>query len=227
MLPLLDNIAWHALVGPHAAYAAGEGAVRRYARGFSPIIAFADLQAPDFDTLAAHVDVDEHFYTAGWRGAAPAGWQVEVDATMLQMVWDGPPPEAGGAPEAMPLSVGAHGAAALELATLTKPGPFGPRTLELGDYIGVFDGAHLVAMAGERMRAGPLIEISGVCTRPGWQGRGLARRLMEKLVRRQVQRGQTPFLHVMTHNENAVRLYRAMGFREHQVLPVRVVFRTA
>ena len=30
----------------------------------------------------------------------------------------------------------------------TNPGPFGIRTIELGEYFGVFDGAQLVAMAG-------------------------------------------------------------------------------
>jgi GNAT superfamily N-acetyltransferase len=227
MHELLDNIAWHTLVGPQAQHAAGQGNARRYARGFSPIVAFADVSRPDFEALAPHVDVQEHFYTAGWDGAAPQGWQVEVDTTMLQMVWDGEPPAADAAPDARPLSSAEHGEQALALATLTKPGPFGPRTLELGDYFGIFDGDQLVAMAGERMFAGGLREISGVCTRPGWQGHGLARRLMEKLVRRELQRGETPFLHVMSQNENAIRLYRHMGFREHQRTAVRVLCRSA
>ena len=67
-------------------------------------------------------------------------------------------------------------------------------------------------MAGERMHAGPLREISGVCTHPEVQGRGHARRLIQQLIRRQMQRGETPFLHVMRHNAGAVRLYERMGF---------------
>jgi predicted GNAT family acetyltransferase len=106
---------------------------------------------------------------------------------------------------------------------LTKPGPFGPRTLELGDYFGLFDGERLIAMAGERMAAGTLREISGVCTHPEHQGRGLARRLMLKLLRRQVQRGETPFLHVMRANEGAHALYQRMGFVDHRETTVRVV----
>ena len=89
----------------------------------------------------------------------------------------------------------------LALALLTKPGPFGPRTIELGEYFGYFDdGDRLIAMAGERMAAAGLHEISGVCTHPEHQGRGLARRLMLKLIRRQLLRGETPFLHVMRAN---------------------------
>jgi hypothetical protein len=52
MEQLLDNIAWHTLTGPHAKFAAGTGAVRRYAAGFSPIVGFADAQQPDFAGLA-------------------------------------------------------------------------------------------------------------------------------------------------------------------------------
>ncbi len=32
LLQLLDNIAWHSLTGPQAAWSAGRGRVRRYAR---------------------------------------------------------------------------------------------------------------------------------------------------------------------------------------------------
>ncbi len=36
MTSLLDNIIWNCLSGPHAKFATGAGAVRRYAPGFSP-----------------------------------------------------------------------------------------------------------------------------------------------------------------------------------------------
>jgi predicted GNAT family acetyltransferase len=82
-----------------------------------------------------------------------------------------------------------------------------------------------VAMAGERFRAEPLVEISAVCTHPDHQGRGLARRLIERLLRTQRALGQTPFLHVMQHNTAAVRLYERMGFVTRQALAVRVIAR--
>ena len=223
-IEVLDNIAWHTLVGPHAQFAAGRGKARRYARGFSPIVGFADAQSPDFHALAAHCDPGEHFYCDGWAGAAPSDWHIDVETTMFKMVWDGGVPAADDALEAIPLGPG-HAAQAMALATLTKPGPFGPRTIELGEYFGCFDGGRLVAMAGERMHAAPLREISGVCTHPEFQGRGYARRLMAKLVRRQVQRGETPCLHVMRDNAGAHRLYERMGFRDYRASVVRVVAR--
>jgi ribosomal protein S18 acetylase RimI-like enzyme len=225
VLELLDNIVWNTLTGHHARHAAGAGDARRYAQGFSPIVGFRDADQPDFGALAPFCAPGEHFYCSGWSGATPAGWRVEVDSVMCQMVWDGDPPAQDEAPDAVPLGP-AHAEQAVELAALTRPGPFGPRTIELGEYFGIFADGALVAMAGERFHAGTLREISGVCTRPGHQGRGLARRLMRKLIRRQRQRGETTFLHVMRDNASAHALYLRMGFRDHRERVVRVVART-
>ena len=225
MKHLLDNITWHTLSGPHAKYATGTDDARRYAQGFSPIVGFADAEHPDFAALARYCEPGEHFYCDGWSGAAPAGWHVDAESTMFKMLWDAAIPATDEAPEAVMLGP-EHASQALELATLTRPGPFGPKTIELGEYFGCFEDQRLVAMAGERMHAGTLREISGVCTHPGFQGRGLARRLMAKLIRRQMLRNETPFLHVMRDNSSAHRLYERMGFRVYRETVVRVVSRS-
>jgi GNAT superfamily N-acetyltransferase len=218
----LDNIFWQALSGPHAHFSSGTANARRYARGFSPIVGFPDPQQPDFAALAPFCEPGEQFYCDAWSGPAPSGWRIEAEATMFRMVWSAPPPAVDPAADALALGP-AHAAQAVELAALTRPGPFGPRTIELGDYFGYVDDGQLVAMAGERSAAPGHREISGVCTRPGWQGRGLARRLMLKLVRRQLARGETPFLHVMSANSRAHQLYVDMGFRDERETVVRVV----
>jgi len=222
MTDLLDNIMWHALTGPHSRYAAGTGGARRYAAGFSPLLGFEDPARPDFAALAGLCEPGEHFYCSGWSGSAPADWEVRAETTMFKMVWEAQAPAVDEAPDAVRLGP-EHARQALDLAGLTRPGPFGPRTIELGEYFGVFDGSDLVAMAGERMFAGRLREVSGVCTNPRFQGRGLARRLMLKLVHRQLLRGETPFLHVMRDNSGARQLYERMGFRNQLESVVRVV----
>jgi ribosomal protein S18 acetylase RimI-like enzyme len=143
----------------------------------------------------------------------------------LQMVWNGEAP--AGDPSLGAVSLGApHVDAMLELVALTQPGPFGPRNLDMGEYLGLFDErGRLVAMAGERMWAGRFREISAVCTHPESQGRGLARRLMHELIRRQSTRGLVPFLHVMAFNERAISLYRHMGFHARRESLLRVVCR--
>jgi len=224
MNDVLDHITWHTLSGPHARFAAGTDEARRYAPGFSPIVAFANEERPNFAALAEYCGPGEHFYCDGWSGAAPAGWRVDHESTMFRMLWDGGMPESDEAPEAVRLGP-EHVPQALELTSLTQPGPFGPRTIELGEYFGCFEDGRLVAMAGERMCAGTLREISGVCTHPEFQGRGLARRLMMKLIRRQLRRDEIPFLHVMRQNAGAHRLYERMGFRDYKEPVVRVVSR--
>jgi GNAT superfamily N-acetyltransferase len=221
---LLDNIVWNALSGPQKKFSAGNERARRYAAGFSPIVGFPDQAQPDFAALEAFCEPGERFYSDGWSGAAPAGWRIEVESTMFKMVWDGALSAADEAPEAIPLGA-EYAPQALALADLTRPGPFGLRTIELGEYFGVFDGERLIAMAGERMHAGRLREISGVATHPDYQGRGLAKRLMLKLIRRQLQRVETPFLHVMSANTGARGLYERMGFRNYKESVVRVVSR--
>ncbi|NML16919.1 GNAT family N-acetyltransferase [Azohydromonas caseinilytica] len=222
MTHLLDNIIWHALSGTQRRYSVGTDRARRYSPGFSPIAGFIDPSQPDFNALRSYCEPGEHFYCDGWSGPAPPSWQIEAETTMFRMVWEGALPADDDFPQAIPLE-SEHALQALELATLTRPGPFGPRTIELGDYFGIFDNGHLVAMAGERMAAQTLREVSGVCTHPDYQGRGWARRLMLKLIRRQLQRGETPFLHVMSENHGAHRLYQRMGFRDYKESVVRVV----
>ena len=109
----------------------------------------------------------------------------------------------------------------LDLIELTQPGPFQFSTIEMGDYFGVFDQGELVAMAGERLFAYPFREISGVCTRPGHEGRGFARNLVQLLIARQLQKNEMPFLHVVKANINAKRIYEKMGFESVRETTIR------
>jgi GNAT superfamily N-acetyltransferase len=224
MYPLLDNIMWNCLAGPHAKFAAGDGDVRRYAQGFSPILGFANPAQPDFAALEKICAPGESFYCDRWTGTPPAGWRIEKEATMFKMVWEAPMPEVDAAPDAVALRP-EHAAQAVALAKLTNPGPFGIRTPELGEYFGYFEGDRLIAMAGERFQAGNLQEVSGICTHPDFQGRGLAKKLTLKVIRRQMQRGKTTFLHVMSHNTGARALYEKMGFRIYLDTICRVISR--
>ena len=223
-MQLLENIFWHSLVGPHALYSSGTATARRYVPGFSPFIGFADNEQPDFAALAPYCEPDAHFYCGGWSGSVPSGWRIHADLTGYQMVWDGAAPAVDETLAAVQLGP-EHVAQILDLVALTNPGPFAARTIELGVFFGVFDAGRLIAMAGERTQAGALREISGVCTHPDSQGRGLARRLVLKLIRIQKQRDQIPFLHVRRDNVTACRAYERMGFRLHREVALRIVSR--
>ncbi|MEP7085489.1 MAG: GNAT family N-acetyltransferase, partial [Betaproteobacteria bacterium] len=132
---LLDDIVWRALSGAHARFAAGTAHARRYARGFSPIVGFANRLQPDFDGFDDFCERGEHFYCDGWSGPAPTGWTIDVETTMVKMIWASPDDIADDLPDAIRLSA-RDVAQAIELTALTQPGPFGSRTIELGEYFG-------------------------------------------------------------------------------------------
>jgi ribosomal protein S18 acetylase RimI-like enzyme len=196
----LDNPVRSSLAGPHARFAERRGNVLRYPVDVSPFLALPD--EPDAAGPGALLAL------AGVRVPAPDGWQVtligegvqlvevDVEAADGEVVRLGP----GDVPEM------------LELAGRTKPGPFLPRTVELGSYLGIRRGGTLVAMAGERLHPPGWTEISAVCTDDAWRGLGFGSRLVRALVAGIRARGETAFLHALADNA-AIGLYEALGFR--------------
>src|SRR5271165_2772999 len=104
----------------------------------------------------------------------------------------------------------------IELTGMTKPGPFGSRTHELGTYLGIRSEGKLVAMAGERMKVPGHTEVSAVCTHPGHTGHGYAAALMTRVMQGILDRGEKPFLHSRGDNTRAIELYKRLGFRERK-----------
>jgi predicted GNAT family acetyltransferase len=106
----------------------------------------------------------------------------------------------------------------VDLATLTEPGPFQLRTIELGVFFGVFHNCRLVAMAGQRLSLpGRLtepgyVEVSAVCTHPDFRGRGYAPALMSTVMEHIFAQGKTPILHSFSSNAAAIAVYQGLGF---------------
>ncbi|MCB1901272.1 MAG: GNAT family N-acetyltransferase, partial [Rhodocyclaceae bacterium] len=130
MNELKENILWRALAGAQQGFATGGTEALRYAPGFPPLVAFADYARPNLGAIEPFCEPGEHLYCAGWSGASPVGWQVEAETSMFRMVWAGPMPAVDEAPDAVQLG-GEYADQALELGTLTRPGPLGRRTVEL------------------------------------------------------------------------------------------------
>ena len=114
--------------------------------------------------------------------------------------------------------------AMIELATLTEPGPFRERTIELGNFYGIFESDRLLAMAGQRMRVPGFVEVSAVCTHPDARGRGYAGMVMSEVIRDIIAEGATPFLHAFADNP-AVRLYERLGFTHRRSFQLAVIKR--
>ncbi|MDX3452322.1 GNAT family N-acetyltransferase [Streptomyces sp. ME02-8801-2C] len=207
----LDQPALAALTGPHAHFAEWRGRIVRYPVDVTPWLALpADLDDRDWADLAALAGPGQDVPLLGFQGRVPDGWEITFHAEGVQFVDDGlaaaPDPEAVElGPEDVPEM--------LDLVARTRPGPFLPRTVELGTYLGVRRGGALVAMAGERLHPPGWTEISAVCTDPAVRGEGLATRLILAVAHGIRARGETPFLHTAADNTNAIRLYESLGFR--------------
>jgi ribosomal protein S18 acetylase RimI-like enzyme len=206
----LDNPVRSSLTGPHARFAERRGNVLRYPVDVSPFLALPDQPgAADWADAAALAGPGALVALAGVRAPAPDGWQVTLIGEGVQMVEA--EVEAAAGDEAVRLGPG-DVPEMLELARRTKPGPFLPRTVELGSYLGIRRGGALVAMAGERLHPPGWTEISAVCTDDVWRGLGFASVLVRALVAGIRARGETAFLHAVAGNP-AIGLYEALGFR--------------
>jgi len=221
---LLDRQIWNALTTRHARFAIGDNLAKRYPAEVSPLMGIEDFSAAAFDSLAGIVpvgDIGVLFVDA--VPELPAGWNLVREVPLAQMIFDGVVDLTDDA-RIVRLGV-ADVDEMLALTELTKPGPFGRRTHELGTYLGIRQGGRLVAMAGERLRLPGFTEVSAVCTHPDFVGRGYARVLIAAVMRGIVARGQRPFLHVARENSRALQLYERMGFAVRGLFMVVVVAR--
>ena len=224
----LDNPIWSALTTDHAALAVGHGEARRYPEEIGPLAGMREPSAANWATmaeLAGPGGVVAMFFRE--KPPIPEGWTPILEGTLVQMVAEAPKLVRRAEPEGVTLrKLTAEDAPAMvELATLTEPGPFRMRTIELGTFFGILAEGRLLAMAGKRMHVPGYIEVSAVCTHPEARGRGYARLLMSCVMEEILAAGRTPFLHALASNAGAIRVYEDLGFRVRRQLEVAAVGR--
>jgi ribosomal protein S18 acetylase RimI-like enzyme len=212
----LDNVVWTALTTVHAGVALGVGLARHYPRDMAPFSAVAEPSAAAYADLAGSLlpGVEARLFRPR-KEAAPPGWETLCARPIMQMV-AGDASRGSAAANAPICRLGVDDAAdMLALAEAAKPGPFGPRTVLLGGYVGVRDPAtgRLLAMGGERFHLPGHVELSAICVHPDAGGLGLGGMLTRHLMQEALGRGEVPFLHVFPDNP-AASLYARLGFSE-------------
>jgi ribosomal protein S18 acetylase RimI-like enzyme len=224
----LDNPIFNALRTCQAHFAETYQLLWRFPPEVTPLGGFVETNEAGIDSLRGYLA------SGGALGIlvpakidAPRGLEIILEGPLLQMILENA--------SDLPGIEKAHDFIELReadvpemvaLATLTKPGPFGTRTREMGTYLGIRKDGMLAAMAGERMKLPGYTEISAVCTHPDHLGHGYAGFLMTILAQRIRARGEVPFLHVRPENTRAVHLYERLGFTR-RLLYHYVVFRAA
>lgn len=208
---VLDNPARASLLGQHSGLAVSHGRAVRYRPDVSVFVTLPD--EPDDDAWRDVADLLGPGAVAPISGLTtppPAGWEIVSDGEGVQLVDDG----VAAAPDADAVRLGdADVPEMLALVARTRPGPFLPRTIEMGTYLGIRLEGRLVAMAGERLHPPGFTEISAVCTDAEFRGRGLGTRLVHAVAAGIRERGETPMLHAAAGNVGAIALYEHLGFR--------------
>ncbi|MHB1921407.1 MAG: GNAT family N-acetyltransferase [Chitinophagaceae bacterium] len=211
MFSSLDNPIWQALNSRDSHMATGNTYFKMYPADIAAFVGINEAEPSALEHLLAALSGQSIKVTIIKNALSFSGaWNILKSATVVQMVTQNPVPVLGNE-EIVPLQV-EHIAQMLALTNLTQPGPFLDRTIEFGNYLGIFHSGKLVAMGGERLHLDRFSEISAICTHPDYQGRGFGSRLTAQLAQNILQQGRTPFLHARANNHPAISLYKKLGF---------------
>jgi predicted GNAT family acetyltransferase len=220
----LDRPAWASLTTHHASVAEGNELALRFARDVNLFAATPDDSPAAIAALASLVKPGESVFVMQVPPIVIPLELVEVKAARGVQMVSTRSVSLETTHEILTLT-DEDAPEMLELATLTEPGPFLPRTHTMGHFRGIRLDGRLAAMAGERMRFPGFTEVSGVCTHPEYRGRGLARCLSAVVVAGIEAREERAFLHAWKTNHSAISLYEGLGFTLRAEVNVAVLKR--
>jgi len=208
----LHNPVYNALLSGDKSLSFGSNTVKFFDEAVSPFAGFEENYTTGFEELYELLPPGRQIlYARPTVIPIPAGWKLQHEIKGLQFVYEGNKAFKNEFTNVLPLGE-MHINQMVQLATLTKPGPFNQRTIDFGSYYGIFDGEKLLAMTGQRLHVQNFTEISAVCTHPDHTGKGYANTLMQHQLQIILQHEQVPFLHVRDDNKRAIELYQRLGF---------------
>jgi len=216
----LDRPVWHALTGVQQSMASRLGSAVRIDPAIGYFAADENINGASLQVVTRLAGQPSWLLENG-AVEPPVGMVRSRTAALTQMIAE--QPILNDDDEGTVSLSDADASEMFALARSTEPGPWESGTHTYGGYYGIREQGRLMAMAGTRLRPSEAFtEVSGVCTDPAARGRGYARKLMIRVMRDLVRRGETPFLHCYSNNEKAIALYRTLGFvvRRELVLSV-------
>ncbi|HEV7334154.1 MAG TPA: GNAT family N-acetyltransferase [Flavisolibacter sp.] len=211
-MPQLHNPVYDALISGDKSLAMGTDKVKYFDPEVSPFIGIESGYMNGFDDLFNLLSAGRYILHATPQHIRiPRGWELihKVQGIQMMLTKSFSPQPTGIKPVWL---TNGHVAEMKELAALTRPGPFGSKTIEFGFYHGIFADGKLAAMTGQRLHVNKFTEISAVCTHPDHLGKGYAAALVQHQAELIHDQGQQAFLHVRKDNERAITLYKRLGF---------------
>ena len=220
----LDNPIWHSLNNYHDHLAIrGEGTVR-YPPDILGAAAMPENSRVGFANLRGLVETNESVVVLGPLSEDLTGWEVVHMDQAWQLIHEDLKPAS---PVDAVVLTTEDVPEMLVLVDVAQPGPFSPRAIELGQFLGLRQDGRLVAMAGQRLHLPGFCEVSTVCTHPDYRGRGYAGALTTMMAQSLLERQETAFLHVAPGNDRALRLYLKLGFRVRTQIQLSILKKLA
>jgi predicted GNAT family acetyltransferase len=225
---ILDNMIWNALTTGNNDIAIINGDVACYLPDIAPFAGIKDFNDANLKKLYEFIPTNRSVAISSLdkMNHDETMWKVLQPMDITQMVYEHSVKTftTKNSPLIVPLSE-EHVPQMIELTALTRPGPFLQQTIRFKNYFGIFIEGRLAAMAGQRMHPRPYMEVSAVCTHPDFRGMGYAKALMLHLMKIILDNSFTPFLHVLSNNNNAIELYKTIGFRTREQIFVDLIRR--
>lgn len=220
----LDNHLWNALNGPLSGESRAVGRVRLLSPEIGNVAAVEEISPANARALASAIPLGSEIIAI-----APKPLESSDE---LEVLWVKPVLQMVATQLATPdhaISTSKLGVAdfpkMIELVEIARPGPLGPRAMEIGSFRGIFDGDQLVALAGERLRLPGYTEVATVCTHPAYRGRGYGKAIVLAVALGITESGSVPFLGVDDGNIPAIRLYEQLGFQHRSTFYLSFVRR--
>lgn len=208
----LDNPVWEALSTVDKQYNAGSNTLKYFPENMSPFVGLQNWDDADLQTLISELPANRSFSIMKVNQPnLPSQFQIIFSLPLFQLV----------CAKLKPFTNPSHPIQKLEskdipqmlqLTAKTKPGPFYEKTIDFSNYLGIYSGESLIAMAGERLHFTGFTEVSAICTHPDYLGKGYASSLTSMVSQTIIANGATPFLHVRQDNTRAIDMYKRLGF---------------
>lgn len=215
---LLDNPVYNALISGDAQKAFGPGPVKYFDQEVSPFVGFPEQYADGFKDLHHLLPAGRNIlYATRNEITLPGGWELIHFIQGTQFIFSSTKRFENAFPGVTLLDQ-QHVDQMISLAVLTRPGPFGKRTIDFGHYHGIFNQHKLVSMTGRRLHVHDYTEVSAVCTHPDYLGRGYAQILLQHQINSILDENKIPFLHVRSDNNRAIDLYERLGFKKNGIM---------